>query len=105
MVMPATPVANFVMRQPGFALATLDGFFNAMGGQRNTGKLLHPSIGWGVREKEIVLCHAPFVQRANDHQSLFVFHHALANLGLYAAHGYFDFQRSLFSVANIDSRP
>ena len=73
MVMPAAPVANFIMRQPRFALAAFNGFFNSMGGQRNASKLLDGSIARSVREIEVVLGHTFVVQTANDHQCFFVF--------------------------------
>ena len=38
MMMPAHPMAYFVVGQPGFTLATLQAFFNAMCGLRHPGK-------------------------------------------------------------------
>ncbi len=40
MVMPAAPVANFVMRQSGLTLAALDRFLDAVGRQRHAGEFL-----------------------------------------------------------------
>jgi len=98
MVMPATPVANFVMRQPGLALAALDRFLHPVSGQGDTGKLFFRSLVGSVGKIKIALGRADFIQRANDHQGFVVSHIVLRDLGLHRASDDFDFQGSLFGI-------
>ena len=105
MMMPAAPIANFVVRKPCLALAALDRLFDAMGCQRNAGKFLERSLARSVRQIEVVFGHVVFVQIANDHQRFFVLHGSPLDFGLHATCDDFDFQRTLFRIANLDASP
>src|SRR6516164_2215045 len=105
MVMPTTPIANLVVRQAGFALPALDGFFPAMGGQGDARKRLLGSFTRSVRQVKVILGHALFIQRADDYHCFFVSHDAPADLRLHATGGHLYFRRPFVSVANMDSRP
>src|SRR5450432_2580403 len=105
MVMPAAPVANFVMRQARLALAAFDRFLNAMGRQGHAGELLRRRLARSVREVEVVLGRALVVQRANDDERLIVLHDAPVDLGPDAARRDLYFQGTLVPVADVDPRP
>ena len=105
MVMPTTPVANFVVRQSGFALSSLDRLFDTMRGHGHSCKLLQWSVARRIRQVVVVLRNAFPVQTSNDDKHLVVLHHASFDFCLNATRNDFNFQRAFLRVTNPDSRP
>src|SRR4029077_13377935 len=99
--MPADPTADFVMIQPGFAVAGLEQFFNAMPLPLDTHQFRQGYLGAGVGQSVV----DPRLADGPQHYQTFLRTDTMILLGLDPDHHRLDFQRALLGVPNGDACP
>lgn len=105
-VLPAEPVADFVVGQTGFALRALEALLDAMLRLRGAAERLERCLRIGVAEVVIGL-HGPLVAvLITDHHEHFFGRLCRAKLtGLDVSSDRLDHDRTLLSIAHIDASP
>ena len=97
MVMPAAPIANLIVGEPGLALAALDALFDTMFGFGHTGKLRE--FRFRSRVGQIVICLQHFILLAvsiTDHHQ----HFLVAFLSLVGARHHASWKKEAAPLSN-----
>src|SRR6516164_11814541 len=103
--MPPDPVADLVVAQAHFALATVEAFFDAVFGLCNAGKFQDGSVGGSIRKVVIVLNRSIRLPFARDEQHFVRSRASFRSAGLDSPHRDIDREWSLLAIAHLDCRP
>ena len=107
MMLPTRPVTHLIVRQPGFALASLEAFFDAMFGFGHPStcpqRCLRPSIGQIIIHFDHLLVVSITV--AEHHHHLFIALLAPMSPGHDTSLDRLDSQRAFGTIAHVDAAP
>src|SRR5438445_13772775 len=107
MMLPACPIAHLIISQPGFALASLEAFFDAMFGFGHPREFPKRRLRWSVGERIIHLHHLFLVSVtvAYHHHHLLVARLTPMGSGHHTSLDHLNHQRTFTPVAHIDPAP
>ena len=106
-MMPARPMTHFVVGQPGFTLAALQAFFNAMRGLGHAGEGGQRGLRWPVGEVKVDLDDLlPVAILIPDHHHRFLMAFlTLRGTRHHSPFGDIDHQWPFGTIAHVDGRP